>query len=265
MNTLKHLRETPWETRNLGVPSYALATGFWDDPDFADLEREMSALVGVHGALFVAARLDRDRLHLVPQLQPLGFYVVECTLSPVMALHRNPVLLDFQNDPLPFIPGRYQREELEFQTLGAMTAEWAETLTAMARESFTDDRFHRDYRCPREIADRRFAYWMNDLLHDAAIAYEVLLLRGSPIAFVAHRQNHMIISGFARRHASSGLGEFFWLSICATAKAAGHRSIHTLISCNNLPSLNLCARCGFRFKDTGYSFHFWENPPRAGA
>jgi hypothetical protein len=261
MEGLRHLRETPWETRNLGVPSYALATEFWETPDFAGLAREMRDLAGVHGRLFAVARIGREGLPHVPQLQQLGFYVVECTLSPVMALHRNPVLLDFERDPSPFIPGRYPREGLQFQTLGEMTAEWAEVLTAMAHESFTDDRFHRDHQCPHEIADRRFAFWMQDLLHDPTIAYEVLLLRGSPVAFVAHRGGYMIVSGFARKHTTSGLGEFFWLSICSTAKAAGHRSIHTLISCNNLPSLNLCARCGFRFRDTGYTFHYWENPP----
>ena len=255
--SLACLRETAWETRNLGRASFAVTESFWEAPDFSALGVELSALRGTRGPLFAYARLGRERLPLVPQVQALGFYVVECTVSPVMMLHRNPVLRDFEADPAPFIPRRYRGEDLKFETLKAVTPEWARALEAMARESFSDDRFHRDHRCPPGIADQRFAWWMGDLLRDPGIGYDVLSLRGTPVAFVAHRGNHMIISGFDARHTSSGLGEYFWLAICSAAKRAGHNHVHTVVSVNNLPSLNLCARCGFRFKDTAYGFHLW--------
>jgi len=261
MHTLATLRETPWETRNLGVPSYALADAFRDSPDFAALEREMHGLAARQGRLFVAARLPKERLALIPRLQQIGFYLVECTLVPTMALHKNPVLLEFERDSAPFVPGRYRRGDLEFTTLSATTPEWARILTALARSAFSGDRFHVDHRCPTEIADRRFAYWMDDLMADPGVKFDVLQLKGKPIAFFARKGNHQIVSGFSPDRAASGLGEFFWLSTCAAVKAEGHAFVHSLISCNNLPSVNLCARCGYRFKETGYTFHFWENPP----
>jgi len=261
MHPLATLRETPWETRNLGTPSYALANGFPGAPDFSALEREMRELVARHGRLFVVARLPKARLGLIPRLQQLGFYLVECTLVPTMALHKNPVLLDFERDPAAFIPDRYRRDDLEFTTLSTVTPEWTETLTAMARAAFSGDRFHVDHRCPPEIADRRFAFWMDDLMADEEVKFDILRLKGKPIAFFARKADHQIVSGFAPDRAASGLGEFFWLSTCVAVKAEGHASVHSLISCNNLPSVNLCARCGYRFKETGYTFHFWENPP----
>jgi hypothetical protein len=258
------LSDTPWETRNLGVPSYAVSSAFFDAPDFAALDQTLQALAARHGRLFVAARLGRNGLPLVPRLQSLGFYVVECTVSPTMVLGRNPVLRAFERDPSAFLPRRYRSEEIEFLTLSAVPVDQASLIKSMARDAFEDDRFHCDHRCPREIADRRFAFWMDDLMRDAEVRFDLLILRGTPIAFFARKRDHQIVSGFARARASSGLGEFFWLSTCKAVKDEGHTAVHSLISCNNLQSVNLCARCGYRFRDTGYTFHYWANPPHGG-
>ncbi|MCG6875354.1 MAG: hypothetical protein LJE97_09730 [Betaproteobacteria bacterium] len=258
------LKETPWETRNIGVPSYAVAPSFFEAPDFTGLERALQALAAKHGRLFVAARLGKGGLPQVPRLQSLGFYVVECTVSPTMVLGRNPVLRAFERDPSDFLPRRYRIEELEFRTLVAVEPDHVALIKTMARDAFEDDRFHCDYQCPREIGDRRFAFWMDDLARDPEVRFDLLILRGTPIAFFARKHSHQIVSGFARERASSGLGEFFWLSTCKAVKDEGYAAVHSLISCNNLQSLNLCARCGYRFKDTGYTFHYWMNPPGGG-
>lgn len=261
MSDLATLRETPWETRNLGLPAYALADGFRDGSGLPALERELAALAARHGRLFCTARVPRERLALIPDLQRLGFYVVECTLAPHMALLKNPVLLAFERDPAPFIPERYRREDLAFVAAAPRAPELAERLQALARSAFSGDRFHADHRCPPEIADRRFAFWMDDLLADPAVKIDLLRLKGEPIAFFARKGAHQIVSGFAAERAASGLGEFFWLSTCAAVKAEGHTFVHSLVSCNNLPSVNLCARCGYRFKETGYTLHLWHGAP----
>lgn len=260
MSALRCLRETPWETRNLGVTSYAVADAFWEAPDFAALDGEMTALAERHGTLFVSARMGRDGLPLAPGLQSVGFYVVESTVAPVMALNRNPILAEFERDPAAFLPRRYRPEEVRFRAAVERGPGLSETLAAMARSSFSEDRFHRDHRCPAGAADRRFALWMGDLLADPSVAFDLLELREKPVAFFARKGNYLIVSGFAQGATRSGLGEFFWLSVCSAVKAAGHPGAHSLVSCNNLPSLNLCARCGFRFQDTGYTFHCWCGP-----
>jgi hypothetical protein len=258
------LEETPWEVRNLGVPSYLVSAGFFAAPDFAGLERELRTQAAAHGRLFVAARLGKNGLPHVPRLQAIGFYVVECTVSPTMVLGRNPVLRAFERDPASFLPRRYRIEELEFRTLAAVPPDQGPLIKAMAHDAFLDDRFHCDHQCSRKIADRRFAFWMDDLMRDPEARFDLLILRGIPIAFFARKRAHQIVSGFARERASSGLGEFFWLSTCKAMKDEGYTAVHSLISCNNLQSLNLCARCGYRFKDTGYTFHCWVDAPAGG-
>jgi RimJ/RimL family protein N-acetyltransferase len=178
-----------------------------------------------------------------------------------MVLDRNPLLREFEADPSAFLPRRYRPEDIEFLTLTSIPPELAPQIRNMAHDSFQDDRFHWDHQCPAEIADRRFVFWMEDLMADPGVKFDLLYLRGEPIAFFARKGNHQIVSGFARERANSGLGEFFWLSTNRAVKNEGHKSVHSLVSANNLPSLNLCARCGYRFKDTGYTFHYWVNPP----
>jgi hypothetical protein len=255
------LRETPWETRNLGVPAYAVTPAFFDAPDFPGLRRELQVLAAAHGRLFAAARPGRKFLPRVPQLQSLGFYLVECTVAPTMVFDRNPVLREFESEPSSFLPRRYSPADVEFRTLASVPPDLAPRIRAMAQDSFQDDRFHWDHQCPPEVADQRFAFWMEDLMGDPEVRFDLLFLRGEPIAFFARKGNHQIVSGFARERAASGLGEFFWLSTNRAVRNEGYPSVHSLISCNNLPSLNLCARCGYRFKDTGYTFHYWVNPP----
>lgn len=259
MTDIAVLKETPWETRNLGIPSYAVRPDFFDAPDFAGLGAEMGALATAHGRFFVSARLGKQRLALVPELQTLGFYLVECSVSPVMVLGKNPVLLRFEREPEAFVPARYSLQELEFTTPAEKAGSWTEVLEPLAAGSFSDDRFHHDHRCPAELADRRFAYWIADLLADPAAVFHLLRLRGELVGFCARKGDHPVVAGFGRSRTTSGLGEYFWLSICRAAKAEGLPSLRTQVSCNNLPSLNLCARIGFRFTDTAYTFHLWRD------
>ena len=258
MTDTRLLKETPWETRNLGFPSYALRPEFFDAPDFPGLEGEMRSLIAARGRLFVSARLGKQHLAQVPELQALGFYLVECSVSPVMVLGKNPVLLRFEREPEAFIPGRYSPGELEFTTPAEKSGTWTGALAPLAAGSFSDDRFHLDHRCPPELADRRFAYWIADLLGDPAAVFHLLRLRGELIGFCARKGDHPVVAGFGRGRTTSGLGEYFWLSICRAAKTEGLPSLRTQVSCNNLPSLNLCARIGFRFTDTAYTFHLWR-------
>ena len=75
------------------------------------------------GTITVAARLPREHLELAPPLQQIGLYLVECTLDPTMALHKNPVLLGLERDAATFIPTRHRRDDLAFDTLGSITPE----------------------------------------------------------------------------------------------------------------------------------------------
>jgi hypothetical protein len=253
-----YLVETPWETRNLGVQSYALDQVFYHDSNFTALREEIEALRHTSTGFFIFARIEKSKLAHAPGLESLGFYVVECALTGSLKLNDNEILLNFAKQPKDCIPPKYKVADLSWTMLDRQKNFPSDALRAIAQESFSDDRFHHDYQCPQEIADRRFAYWVDDLIADEHVTFGSLTLEGMMVAFTAHKTNCAILGGFIRKYNRAGLGEFAVLSMYQAIKEQNYHVAETMISVNNLPILNLYARIGFKFKDPQYSFHYWR-------
>ena len=249
------LIETPWESRNLGLATFALNEASIDALDPTRLENAISGLRKTHQHAFVFARIDKAKLAMAPILQSCGFYLVECTLEPYIQFSRNRIFAQFQNSPEQFLPKRFDWTDICFEA--AVPTPPAQRLFEIARESFSTDRFHMDYRCPPELANRRFELWVKDLLADRQVAFDLLKIRGQLVGFMARKEQQLILAGFSKDSQRSGLGDFLWLNSCSAVQASGYRSAETLISANNLPVLNLYSRLGFKFRNTGYSFHAW--------
>lgn len=253
-----YIVETPWETRNLGIPSYSIEQEFYTSPDFDALKRTIERLHRAHTSFFISTRIEKSSLVYAAELERLGFYLIECVVTPFMRLQRNEILTKFHKHPMEVVPRKYRVKDLEFVIVDRQKHFPADRLRTIARESFSDDRFHLDYQCPKSIADRRFSYWVDDLLSDQHVMIGVLTLEGDSIGFMAFKENCLILAGFAKRYIKSGLGDFLWLSTCQVLQERGYHLVETHISINNLPVLNLYARLGFKFKETQYSFHFWS-------
>jgi hypothetical protein len=249
--------ETPWETRNLGIPSFAIDEKFYAQPRLAVLKSGLDDLACQHNRFFVYTRIPKQQLVVTPILSECGFYLVECAFTPFLRLSTSPVLARFEKSPAAFLPERYPADDVAYVQLERGPDFPAQTLCAMAAESFSDDRFHVDHACPKETADQRFSFWMQDLIADPGVVFDGLRLKGELIGFIARKKNFLSLTGFAKRYVNAGLGEFFWLSTCQVLQKANHLTVETLISANNLPTVNLYTRLGFKFKDTQYSFHYW--------
>lgn len=245
--TLYHsLKETPYESRNLGRPAYAIADSFLAAPDGEILAGELDRLRQEQPHHFIFLRLPKERLLLAEMFERQGFYLVESTVSPVLQLDRLP------DTPEPL------REELEFAILEPGKDFPLAELEKIATESFCDDRFHIDHRCPKELADRRFAYWIQDLAATPSTVFEVLKLRGEIVGFIARKGNFFILSGFSPAHAGAGLGRILWTISLQGLRQAGHSTLETHVSVNNLAVLNLCIKLGFRLRNPHYGFHLWH-------
>jgi hypothetical protein len=252
------LIETAWETRNLGRRSFELSPAALADPTWAGVDGAIEAVARESGPVFVHARVDREQLDRIPDLQAMGFYVVECSVEPFLVLGKSVALARFADTPSAFFPARFRMRDLRFTAIARGNKIVEDSVRAIAAESFVDDRFHLDHQCPVGVAGRRYRYWVDDLLADAGVSFHCLVLDGTPVGFFAHRDDHLILSGFTRAHAGSGLGAYFWFSVCRVAQAAGHAVARSRVSCNNLPSLNLFSRMGFKFRATAYSLHCWR-------
>ena len=254
---IRLLKETPHESRNLGIKAFMIDDDFFAEPDFRTLCQEIAQLRNQQERFFLFARIPKSCLRHAPALHALGFYVVEATVTPYTHLGKNEMLHRFIANSRDFVPDMYRDAHLVHMSLSRSGSLPTDRLKQIAGESFSDDRFHLDRNCPTQVADRRFEYWIADLVADATTDFDVLQLEGSIIAFLARKRNYLLLAGFSKRYISSGLGEYLWLSTCNLLRSAGHTIVETCISINNLPVLNLYSRLGFKFKGAKYSLHCW--------
>jgi ribosomal protein S18 acetylase RimI-like enzyme len=261
------LEPLPWETRNLGVESFAVSEAFLRNPDAGTLKACLADLQQTHGAAFVQARFTRLRAprfgaqatstKTAQILEASGFYFVEATLSPYVALSKYAALERFVADPASVLPERSKVADLDVVVTSELTPHFVAPIREIAGESFVDDRFHVDHQCDPETASRRYVLWVDDLLGDGAVRFHVLRFQHEAIAFMASKGDNLLLAGFARRHANRGLGEFFWLRVLQDLRRDGVNGVSTVISVNNTSALNLYARLGFTFREPRSTFHLW--------
>lgn len=257
MSSDEALVPLPWETRNLGLPAFRLGDAWIETADRAALRSRLAATARERGSFFAQARVRCDS-RLSQKLAQSGFYFVEATYCPHTSLARNDPLGRFSADPAPFLPGRFEPAEIRIAGLARSDAGLCAAVRQIARESFSDDRFHRDHNCEPRIADRRFEYWVDDLFGDTSVAFDIMLLRESPVAFLARRADDMVLCGFARQYTRAGLGDFIVLHAMRAMQAAGLKQAQSLISLNNIPVMNLLERLGFKMRDPRATFHYWS-------
>jgi len=248
---------TPWETRNLGLPSFQLNSERFSEFDEAKLDDELQGLKEEHEKFFVFARVNKQQLTIGHVLERKGFYLVEGIMCAEIRLGKNELLSKFEQNREGFIPERYANRNLRVASLSCGQPLPKETLIEIAGNAFMDDRFHLDPNCSDETASRRFSYWIADLMNDNETICDVLYLDDEIIGFFARKASNLIIGGFTSRYRQAGLGMYLWLNVCRILKNEGCVTARGNISINNLLSINFHAKLGFRFKNTQYSFHYW--------
>lgn len=252
------LNPLPWETRNLGVPSFGLDQALVAALDPAEFADYMNAFIQKHPRMFAHARIEQFDNALIARLGRLGFYYVENTVDPFSYLKKNAVFLRFLEDPGAALPHKFTCRDLALTALDRTSPSAVKAVREIARESFVADRFHIDWQCSEDIANQRFVYWVDDLFTDAAVDFSLLLHQTAVIGFFAHRADNLVLAGFTRIYANMGLGDFFWLSVLERLYRSGIHSVHTRMSTNNLSVLNLYARLGFKFRNNAVLLHYWK-------
>jgi hypothetical protein len=250
----------PWESRNLGMPSFSV-----DDTKLADLDEgrfsaDLDALRRAHPRFFMQARIRKEHFKHAPFFQRMGFYFVESTLAPFAVFRENACLAEFDRSPASFVPGIFDLASLRFHRESLSDPAVRSFVDGIARESFSEDRFHHDPRCSPAVADGRFVHWIGDLAADREVVVYLLDHDGVPVGFMARKNEYLILTGFAKTYVSSGLSGFFWLSTLKDMAREGLAKAHTLISVHNTPVLNMYSRIGFKFREPCATFHLWRTP-----
>jgi len=255
--SMKLIKPTPWETRNLGVESFVVCPDFYQAPSEQGLLSEIHQATREHAHIFIFARVEKRNHAANAILERIGFNFVEQTLEPYIVLSKSHVLKQFVKNRADFLPKRFTPSDFDNRPLDKVDQNACAQVSRIASQSFSDDRFHLDPKCDHGKADSRFVFWVQDLLADSQTAFNLLCFKDEVIGFMARKAEHLVLAGFSRKHLGSGLGEYLWLSVLADMQAGGRAHAHTLISANNVSVLNLYARLGFKFRNPATTFHYW--------
>lgn len=254
---LEYFNQLTYETRNLGVPAFALRDDFFADPDESALRDSIIELQKNYECFFAQAKVEKEHFSIIPVLGRCGFMYIETAIIPFTHISKNRVLQSFLDDRRAFLPKKYYSKEISLLTPNSVDSNLAEEVRKIASESFVDDRFHLDPFCTNEQADRRYVNWVDDLQKSSA-TFHVLMLQEELAGFMIRRQEHLVLAGFTRKYAASGLGDFLWLSVLAAMLDEGLTSATTQIAVNNTNVLNLYTRLAFKFRSPATIFHLWH-------
>lgn len=251
------LIKAPWETRCLGREGFMLNEDWLPVFDAQTLSGEIARARDEHGNIFISARVSKQRHAIIPAIQREGFYFVEQTLDPHLTFEKSDVLKRFNADPMSFVPSRYHDKNLRVMLMNKNDPVLQSKIMECARESFSDDRFHMDPTCPKELADLRFFNWAKDLIDNPEVEIYIAVLGEDVVGFLAQKQGNLILAGFMSSYTGKGLGEFLWLESLSNMMTHGLEHATTRISANNVAVLNLYARLGFKFRNPAAMFHYW--------
>lgn len=258
MDVDRCLVSVPWETRNLNLQSFEVTDGFMRKPDESVLRAALKKKVEEHGQIFVQARISMNNGLAIPVLEQNGFYFIEAVLVPYANLETNKVLRRFLGNRDAFVPDQFGRYEWKVVGVDKKDTSVLQRIKDIALDSFVDDRFHRDWQCDKETASRRFSYWVDDLAADSEVTLFIITHHDVGEGFMARKAGNLILGGLSRQSVGKGIGKFFWLSVLEDMFNKGFSDVHTLISVNNIPVLNLYAGLGFKFRDPAVTFHYWR-------
>lgn len=247
-----------YETRNLGIAAFALQDDFIAAPDESLLKSSIIGLAEEYKSFFAQARVAKDSFSIIPLLGRCGFIYIETAISPFTILTKNPVLQAFIADQQGFLPKRYNCADISMVTMNKADTSLSGEIRQIASESFVDDRFHLDPHCSKALADGRYAYWVNDLIKSDA-TFQLLTLRDELAGFMIRQGERLVLAGFSRKYAASGLGDYLWLSVLASMLDEGLTTAVTQIAVNNTNVLNLYARLAFKFKSPATILHMWQH------
>lgn len=252
-----YLIETPWETRNLGLPSYTLKTSIFDEENCDKHLQNALNDEKDKGDFFVSLRLTQETTNYGKILEKNGFYFTECLMTAFTHIENNKIYKDFISNKSNYVPASFDINKIEI-VLSDVVGNDYDVIKEIAMNSFINDRFSLDEYCTKEVADKRFSFWIDDLKKDVRNKFYLFKYDSKNIAFLVLHDDVIILIGFLKEYSGKGLGSFLYLSVMEKHYEIGNTYIETWISCNNLPVVNLCSKLDYRFKDIQPTYHYWS-------
>lgn len=225
-----------WEKRNLELDTKEIMI---EDDDSCDDIRK--GLLDIHSE-YVVVKIPTMRMDLNILMAELGYVYAETMMDIVQDITKLPESSEYDG-------------VAERMSIVPMGDESFQRMIRLVRKGiFHTDRIATDPYFSKAIANRRYAYWMQDARERGVSFFEVRK-DGEPIGFYGADQDHYIfLSGLYPEFQGNGLGN------CLTRKMSLHYREHGIpafrgkVSSNNLVSLKRCLKNGYKVERFTYIY-----------
>ena len=214
------LFETPWDKRIFGFDTYELGEAS---------EAALRATGDRRGHFTVRV----DPLEDKALLGKFGFYYVDTLVQPFAAPER----ILFHDDPAASV----------------RLSEDSARLRDVANGAFTFARFYKDRAIPRDLANRRYQAWLEELFSKGCVLD--LLYGGETAGFLAFEKGKIILHTLDERHRGRGLGKVLWSAALRRMILDHPSEIVSSVSITNLAVMNLYVSLNFRFRNAKDVYH----------
>lgn len=214
------IRETPWDSAALGMPSYEITEY---SPAVLHAAEDMPG----HHTIRVSPLADKSLLH------EQGFYYCDTLIRPVCS------------------PERLRPETHARATISDMFE--ADDILKICRSAFTHGRFHRDFNIARDKADKRYTQWLAQRIDSREV--HALRWEGATAGFIAHQGCDLVLHAVAEELRGRGLAKYWWSEVCTAMFAKGCEHVASSVSAANVAALNLYASLGFHLTEPIDVYH----------
>ncbi|MBI4911091.1 MAG: hypothetical protein HY820_46210 [Acidobacteria bacterium] len=237
----------PWDEEVFGFPVADLRMqepGALPANEIPDLRRALEAYARESRAELISMRIPASHTDMLACFMQAGFYPVDLALEAASTGLREQLMLK------PRFGLRLARPEDHADIL------------RLAGSAFEFGRYHTDPRFPRELANRRYARWVENALGSTSADDRVFVMRSQDKCVGFY---HAVLSDgvadlrLAAASPSAPVGLSLYCEALLALQQLGGRRYVTKVSAANMGVMNIYASIGFRFSKPEYALH-WHSP-----
>lgn len=226
-----------WEKRNLGCDSVEIRCSY----DDTSLDKSLLLLKQPYQVI----KIPCSKTDLLLQAQAFGFVFMECQVQ------FKTELKDL------YLPKKYERLVKNVSYHDASDEEIEETIEKVRNGNmFTTDRIALDPYFSKEIAGKRYANWMNDLLQNGYNVY-IYTYKEEPFAWIIadvkeNQMADMIFGGNFQEKSWVGMGIAGHYATIKMARDKGALGLFYGVSTNNLRQIKTVLEFGSKINEIEY-------------
>ena len=127
----------------------------------------------------------------------------------------------------------------------------------IANGAFVHGRFHRDFNLSRNLSDKRYINWLDELIKKKQVYG--FFWNKQLAGFVGLNKNNLVLHAIDQQFRGKGLSKFWWSEVCKDILSEEFTEVKSSISVTNVAVLNLYSSLGFSFSNPIDVYHLFKS------